>query len=459
MSGSVHDVAVVGAGNAAMCAAITAREAGARVIVLERAAIDFRGGNTRHTRDIRHAHDAPLPSVPGVYGNEEFLRDMEAVSDGTQDAAMARSVVEKSNELPGWMERHGIRWQPQLRGTLHLSRTNSFFLGGGKALLNTYHATATALGVETRYEACVDALEPGANGVKLHFADNQTLVAGSVILAAGGFEANLDWLRQYWGDAVDNYVVRGTPHNDGTVLAHLLTLGAASVADPKAFHAVAVDARAPKYDGGIVTRVDAPPYGIALNALGKRFYDEGEDLWPKRYASWGRLIAEQPGQLAYALFDAKVRGLFIPSVYPPLEADSIPALAEQLGLDVEQTTATVAEFNSHVDGTKRFDPNVLDGSATHGLEPPKSNWALPIDTPPFAAYPLRPGITFTYMGLKVNRAGQVLRDDGRPLPGIYAAGEIMAGNVLTRGYLAGVGLTIGSVSGMQAGQEAARDAR
>ena len=459
MSGPVYDVAVIGAGNAGVCAAITAREAGARVIVLERAPMDFRGGNTRHTRDIRHAHDAPLPSVRGMYGNEEFLRDLEAVSDGTQDIGLVTFVVEKSNDLPAWMERHGIRWQPQLRGTLHLSRTNSFFLGGGKALLNTYHETAAALGVETRYDTCVVAIEPGANGVRLHAANGQTLIVGSVILAAGGFEANLDWLRRYWGDAVDNYIVRGTPHNDGTVLAHLLSLGAASVGDPRAFHAVAVDARAPKYDGGIVTRVDALPYGIALNALGKRFYDEGEDLWSKRYASWGRLIAEQPGQLAYVLFDAKVRGLFIPSIYPPLEADSIPALAQQLGLDVEQTTATVTEFNDHIDGSGAFNPNVLDGSATHGIEPPKSNWALPIDTPPFAAYPLRPGVTFTYMGLKVNRTGQVLGDDGQALPGIYAAGEIMAGNVLTRGYLAGVGLTIGSVSGIQAGREAARDAR
>ena len=254
MSGATYDVAVIGAGNAAMCAAITAREAGARVLVLERAPMDFRGGNTRHTRDVRHAHEEPLPNVPGVYGNEEFLQDLEAVSDGSQDAALAQFMVEQSNGLPAWMERHGVRWQPQLRGTLHLSRTNSFFLGGGKALLNTYHQTALALGVETRYETCVDAIDPTPNGVRVHTSHGETLVAGAVILAAGGFEANLDWLRRYWGDAVDNYIVRGTPHNDGTVLAQLLSLGAASVGDPKAFHAVAVDARAPKYDGGIVTR-------------------------------------------------------------------------------------------------------------------------------------------------------------------------------------------------------------
>ncbi len=442
-----------------MCAAISAREAGARVLVVERAPIDFRGGNTRHTRDIRHAHEQPLPSAPGVYSNDEFLADLASVSDGSQDATLARFIVEQSNALPGWMERHGIRWQPQLRGTLHLSRTNSFFLGGGKALLNNYHATAAGMGIETRYETRVDGIEPGSGSVTLNLAGGDGLTVGAVVLAAGGFEANLDWLRRYWGDAVDNYVVRGTPHNDGAVLAHMLSQGAAAVGDPKAFHAVAVDARAPKYDGGIVTRVDAPPYGIALNAFGKRFYDEGEDLWSKRYASWGRLIAEQPGQMAYALFDAKVRRLFIPSAYPPIEADSIAVLAERLGLDPQQTTATVDEFNAHVDGDGAFDPGVLDGLSTHGLTPPKSNWALAIDAPPFAAYPLRTGITFTYMGLRVNHAGQVVRENGEALPGIYAAGEIMAGNVLTRGYLAGVGLTIGSVSGIRAGREAAADAR
>ena len=456
-----HDVIVVGAGNAALAAAISARREGARVLVLERASVQFRGGNTRHTRDIRHAHATSLPSAPGVYSEDEFMADLDAVSDGKQDRAFARLVVEESASLPSWMERHGVRWQPQLRGTLHLSRTNSFFLGGGKALLNAYYDAAIALGVEVAYDTCVEGVEPLGDFVRLQVRGALAggLEARAVVLAAGGFEANLDWLRRYWGDAVDNYIVRGSPYNDGTVLASLLSLGAASVGDPRGFHAVAVDARSPKYDGGIVTRVDATPYGIALNADGRRFYDEGEDLWPKRYASWGRLIAEQPGQAAYAVFDSAVRGLFIPSVFPAVVADTLPDLARALRLDPARVSGAVEEFNAHLDHTARFDPEILDGLSTHGLQPAKSNWAVPISRPPFGAYPLRPGITFTYMGVKVDLGCRVLKGDGNALPGIFAAGELMAGNVLTRGYLAGIGLTIGTVSGIRAGREAARHAR
>ena len=456
------DVVVVGAGNAGLCAAISARRTGASVLLLERSPEDVRGGNTRHTRDIRHAHAESLPSAPGVYAEEEFLADLEGVSNGTQDRELARLVVEESAGLPAWMERHGIRWQPQLRGALHLSRTNSFFLGGGKALLNAYYDAATTLGVEVAYSTCLEGIEAGArDGVALRVSGPgaREIRASAVVLAAGGFEANLEWLRRYWGDAVDHYIVRGSPYNDGSVLALLGELGAATVGDPRGFHAVGVDARSPRFDGGIVTRVDATPYGIALNASGRRFADEGENLWPKRYASWGRLIAEQPGQTAYALVDAKVRPLFIPSVYPPLEAGSIAELAGLLGLDPATVTDTVAEFNAHTDPDGHFDPGVLDGLATRGLTPPKSNWALPLDTPPYAAYPLRPGITFTYMGVRVDRDCRVLLDDGAPIPGVYAAGELMAGNVLTKGYLAGIGLTIGSVSGIRAGREAAHHAR
>ncbi len=455
------DVVVVGSGNAAISAAISARREGARVLVLERAPVEFRGGNTRHTRDIRHAHATSLPSAPGVYAEDEFLADLESVSDGTQDRSFARLVVEESAALPAWMERHGVRWQPQLRGALHLSRTNSFFLGGGKALLNAYHEAAAALGVEVAYDTCVEGVEPldGKVRIRVRGAPDATLEAPAVVVAAGGFEANLDWLRRYWGDAVDNYIVRGSPYNDGTILANLLSLGAASVGDPKGFHAVAVDARSPKYDGGIVTRVDATPYGVAVNADGRRFYDEGEDLWPKRYASWGRLIAEQPGQAAYALFDSAVRGLFIPSVFPAVVADTLPDLARALRLDPARVSGTVDEFNGHLDHGGRFDPGVLDGVSTQGLHPAKSNWAVPISRPPFGAYPLRPGITFTYMGVKVDLTCRVLKPDGSALPGIFAAGELMAGNVLTKGYLAGLGLTIGTVSGIRAGREAARHAR
>jgi tricarballylate dehydrogenase len=218
---------------------------------------------------------------------------------------------------------------------------------------------------------------------------------------------------------------------------------------------VAVDGRAPKFDGGIITRLDSVPFGIVVNQQGQRFYDEGEDFWPKRYAIWGGLIARQPGQVAYSIVDAKAIGKFMPSLYPPIEAGSIGEIADELGLDREAVGATVERFNRATrPGT--FDPAILDDCATEGLDPPKSHWAVPVDTPPFWAYPLRPGITFTYRGLTVNESAQVIMQDDRPARNIWAAGEVMAGNILGRGYLAGFGLTIGTVFGRIAGQEAAR---
>jgi tricarballylate dehydrogenase len=278
-----------------------------------------------------------------------------------------------------------------------------------------------------------------------------------VVVAAGGFEANIPWLKKYWGEAAESFVIRGTPYNQGRVLQALLDRGARPVGNPREFHAVAVDARAPKFDGGIVTRLDTVPFGIVVNREARRFYDEGEDFWPKRYAIWGGLIARQPGQVAYSIGDAKAAGRFIPSVFPALEAGSLRELAVALGLDPARLTETVEAFNRAV-RPGSFDPGSLDDCRTEELEPPKSHWALKLDTPPFWAYPLRPGITFTYLGVTVDEAARVIMQDGRPARNLFAAGEIMAGNILGRGYLAGFGLTIGTVFGRIAGREARRHA-
>ncbi len=253
-------------------------------------------------------------------------------------------------------------------------------------------------------------------------------------------------------------MIRGTPYNRGRLLRNLLDQKVAAVGDPTQCHAVALDARAPKFDGGITTRLDSVPYSIVVNRDGERFYDEGEDVWPKRYAIWGRLIAQQPGQIAYSICDAKSVPLFMPSVYPAVVADNLGELAEKLGLDPVKLRATVARYNQAVRPGK-FDNTKLDGSATEGLTPPKTNWARSIETPPFTGYPLRPGITFTYLGVRVNERAQVLLEDGQPAANLYASGEIMAGNILGRGYLAGFGMTIGTVFGRIAGEEAARHAR
>jgi len=204
-----------------------------------------------------------------------------------------------------------------------------------------------------------------------------------------------------------------------------------------------------------VTRLDCVSLGIVVNRDGERFYDEGEDFWPKRYAIWGRLVAQQPDQIAYSIVDAKARGLFMPSVFPPIEAQSIRELASRLGLSADTLERTVTAFNRAV-RPGHFDHAVLDDCRTHGVSPEKTHWARALDTPPFWAYPLRPGVTFTYLGLRVDERARVLMSNGHPAANILAAGEIMAGNILGQGYVAGVGMTIGTVFGRIAGAEAAR---
>jgi tricarballylate dehydrogenase len=453
------DVLVIGGGNAALCAAITARRAGARVLVLESATKDFRGGNSRHTRDIRYMHKAATDYVTGPYSAQEFWEDLRQVTGGETSEPLARLTIEASEELGDWMAANGVRWQKPLRGTLHLARSNLFMLGGGKAMMNAYYETAAKLAVEVAYESEVRELKihdgkfaaavAGRNGAA------QDIEAGAVVVASGGFEANIPWLKEYWGDAADNFVIRGTPHNQGKMLKELLKHGAKPVGNPRGCHAVALDARAPKFDGGIVTRLDSVPFGIVVNKQVRRFYDEGEDFWPKRYAIWGGLIAQQPEQIAYSIVDAKALSHFMPSVFPPVKADSIAELAVAFDLDPRALVAVVEEFNRAV-RPGRFDPGSLDSCRTEGLQPAKSHWARPIDAPPFYGYPLRPGITFTYLGVTINQQAQVMMQDGRPAQNIFAAGEVMAGNILGKGYLAGFGLTIGSVFGRVAGREAAR---
>jgi tricarballylate dehydrogenase len=458
-----YDVLVAGGGNAALCAAITARQAGASVILLESAPRAFRGGNSRHTRNLRAMHDKPNDVLTEAYPEDEYWDDLLRVTGGNTDESLARMTIRASSGVFGWMQAAGVRFQPSLSGTLNLGRTNAFFLGGGKALVNAYYLTAERLGVEIIYDTEVLSLnlETGAvRSVDITYRGfPETLRARCVVAAAGGFQANLDWMRRHWGDAVDNFVIRGTPYNRGRVLRNLLDQGVAAIGDPTQCHAVALDARAPKFDGGITTRLDSVPYSIVVNRDGDRFYDEGEDVWPKRYAIWGRLIAQQPGQIAYSVCDAKAFPLFMPSVYPAYRADTVAELAASMKLDPIKVAATVAGYNAAVRPGQAFDNLRLDGSRTQGLTPEKTNWARTIDTPPYYGYPLRPGITFTYLGVRVNERAQVLMETGEPAGNLYASGEIMAGNILGRGYLAGFGMTIGTVFGRIAGQEAARHAR
>ena len=452
------DIVVIGGGNAALCAAITAAEAGAKVLILEGAPKDYRGGNSRHTRNFRCMHRGPLSVLTGDYLEDEYYDDLLKVTKGKTDEHLARMAIRGSEESQPWMEAHGVRFQPSLSGTLSLSRTNAFFLGGGKALVNAYYRTAQSLGVEALYDAQVTHLERDGNRIaSVHFTHGGTehvITPRAIVVASGGFQGDVDWLARAWGPAARNFLIRGTPYNRGVVLKDLLDQGCESVGDPTQCHAVAIDGRAPKFDGGIVTRLDCVPFSVVVNKNAERFYNEGEDVWPKRYAIWGRLVAAQPDQVAYSIIDSKSLELFMPSVFPPVKADTIEELAEKMDLPVAKMRETIDQFNAACqDGP--FEPFELDGLATKGIEPVKTNWARPITEPPFYGYSLRPGVTFTYLGLKVDENAQVQTTEAKPMENLWAAGETMAGSILGQGYLAGFGMTIGTVFGRIAGREAA----
>jgi tricarballylate dehydrogenase len=436
------DVLVIGGGNAALCAALTAREAGASVCLLEAAPREWRGGNSMHVRNLRCMHDAPQDVLVDAYPEEEYWQDLLKVTGGRTDEGLARLVIRASSSCRPWMRRHGVRFQPSLSGALHTARTNAFFMGGGKALVNAYYRSAQALGVTIRYDSPVERIElDGDRFVAAVGRDGERFAARACVLAAGGFESNRGWLREAWGRnergewPADNFLIRGTRYNTGTLLRHMIDAGADTIGEPTQAHMVAIDARAPLYDGGICTRIDCVSLGVVVNREARRFYDEGEDFWPKRYAIWGRLVAQQPGQIAYSIIDAKAIGRFMPPVFPGTRAPSLPELARAVGLDEAAFMATLEAYNAAC-RPGSFDHTRLDDCRTDGLAPPKTHWALPLDTPPFHAFALKPGVTFTYLGLKTD-AGAAVHFNGRPSGNLYVAGEMMAGNVLGQGYTAG----------------------
>jgi tricarballylate dehydrogenase len=456
----VHDVVVIGGGNAALCAALMAREAGASVLLLEASPKEWRGGNSQHTRNLRCMHDAPQDVLVEAYPEEEFWQDLLKVTGGLTDEHLARLVIRASSTCRDWMRSHGVRFQPPLSGALHVARTNAFFMGGGKALVNAYYRSAQKLGVEIRYDTPVAEVKLDGDRFLAAITEAGEVIEGrACVLAAGGFESNREWLREAWGRndrgewPADNFLIRGTRFNQGVLLKYMMNAGADTIGDPTQGHCVAIDARAPLYDGGICTRIDCVSLGVVVNNQGERFYDEGEDFWPKRYAIWGRLVAQQPNQIAYSIIDSKMIGRFMPPVFPGVKADTLSELAAKLELPAEAFMKSLDGYNGACrPGT--FNHTVLDDCRTEGVEPAKTHWAMPIDKPPYYAYALRPGITFTYLGLKVDDTSAVRFGD-RPSPNLFVAGEMMAGNVLGKGYTAGVGMSIGTAFGRIAGTGAA----
>jgi precorrin 3B synthase CobZ len=466
------DVLVIGGGNAALCAALMAREAGASVMLLEGSPRIWRGGNSQHTRNLRCMHDAPQDVLVDAYPEEEYWQDLLKVTGGITNEKLARITILASSNCRDWMRSHGVHFQAPLSGALHVARTNAFFMGGGKALVNAYFRSAERIGVQIRYNAQVTDIElKDGKFIAAHLPERvvddehlpaERIEAKSCVLAAGGFESNREWLREAWGQnergewPSDNFLIRGTRFNTGVLLKRMIALGADVIGDPTQAHMVAIDARAPLYDGGICTRIDCVSLGVVVNREGERFYDEGEDFWPKRYAIWGRLVAGQPGQQAYSIIDQQAIGRFMPPVFPGTIANTLAELARKLNLPVETFVKTVEDFNQACQaGT--FDHTALDDCHTEGLTPAKTHWARPLVNPPFYAYPLKPGVTFTYLGLATDETSAV-HFNGKPSPNLFVAGEMMAGNVLGKGYTAGIGMAIGTAFGRVAGIQAAASA-
>ena len=458
-----YDVVVIGGGNAALVSAISIADNGAKVLIIEKAPKAYRGGNGRFTRNMRVVHDRH-PLLADVYTEEEFVQDVLRVTNGRANLELTKLVARKCRENPEWMRKHGVKFQRPFRGTLHQAKYNIFFIGGGQVLINTYYNYLEKMkNVEIMYEtAAKDLVIDGdfCEAVKVDVGGREVVIEGKAfVIASGSFEANLNWLRRYWGDAVDNFIVRGTRYNTGEMLEVLYKNGAIPAGEPKGAHMAAVDARAPKYEGGVLSRIETVPFSIVVNKRCERFYDEGEDIWTKRYAIWGSLIAEQPDQIAFSIFDSKIYNNveFLPSPWGPYIAPTIEELAKRIGLEPSKLVKTVKEFNAHVVEGK-FDPSKLDDCHTEGLEPPKSHWAIKIDSPPFYAYPIRPGYTFCYRGVAVDDKGRVLRKGNVPFKNVFACGETMFGNILAyiRGYLAGVGMCIGTTFGRIVGEEASK---
>ena len=486
-------VAVIGAGNAALNAAIAAREAGADVTVLERAPHALRGGNTRFTagamRTVYSGVDDLRRLMPdlsadevervdfGSYSRERFYDDLGRVTHYRADPELAERLIDSSFETLCWMRDKGVRFLPLYgRQSFEVEGKTRFWggvtveaWGGGPGLVDSLGAIADKVGVDMRFGARATALERTAGGFDVRVGNGSeanTLAADAVVLACGGFEANPAWRARYLGPGWDLAKVRGSRFNTGDGIRMAVAIGAATRGNYSGCHAVGWDLNAPEFgdlDVGDNFQKHSYPLGIMVNTDGRRFVDEGADFRNYTYARYGGEVLRQPGQCAWQIFDAKVSPLLRDEYrigrVTKATADSIDGLATRIAtmetMNAPELVAEINRFNAAVDTGTPFDPTVRDGRGTRGLEVPKSNWANRLDTPPFEAYGVTCGITFTFGGLAVDAEARVLGDDGQPIPGLFAAGELVGG-LYYFNYPGGTGLTSGAVFGRQAGTNAAR---
>ncbi|MFM1814363.1 MAG: FAD-dependent tricarballylate dehydrogenase TcuA [Pseudomonadota bacterium] len=484
------DVIVIGGGSAAFEAAVSAKQSGAeRVVMLEKAPEPEFGGNARYSHTgFRFVHSgkdeihAFIPEVdPGEfskmeikpYTREEFIADLNRVTQNLIDPVLADMLVDESNAAAHWARETGIKWMHEkfavVDGRYHFEPgRNVQTLGGGKGQLEQWRRIATALGIDIRFESRVGALlgnNRQINGVHVVSPDKEyDLEARAVIACAGGFQANPEMRARYLGENADLLKVRGSKHNTGEVLMMFIAMGARATGHWQGAHQTPIDAGAPSFEtpvredgrGNKMNRYDYC-HGITVSSLGQRFFDEGESFHSYTYAKTGRAVRTQPGNIAYQIYDKKGIAMFrhgpdFPATFE--EAGSIPELAQKIGLNPDVLEDTVAKFNAAVDGTVPFNPSILDGKRTRGLNPDKTNWAQRLDEPPYRAYPVSGGITFTFGGLALDTEARVLNTSNEPIRGLYASGDIIG--LFYHNYPSCTGQTRNLVFSRKAGQNAAR---
>jgi tricarballylate dehydrogenase len=488
--GSQYDVIVVGGGNAALCAALSARERCERVLVLERAPEEESGGNSRFTAGLfRLVYDGVedlrqlIPDLTeqeiantdfGTYTAEQFLDDLGRLTEYRCDPDLAELLVKNSLSTAAWMRSKGVRFTAAWgRQAFKIEGKFKFWggltveaVGGGPGLVESLTQIARKAGIDIWYGARALSLladDDGVRGVRVRRERKTQDVHGrAVVLAAGGFQANPEWRTRYLGPGWELAKVRGTRFNTGDAIRMALDVGAAPVGNWSGCHSVAWERNAPEFGDlavGDAFQKHSYPWGIYINAEGRRFVDEGADFRNYTYARYGRIILQQPGQFAWQIFDGKVkqqlRDEYRIKQVTRRSASTLEGLVAQLeDTDQAAALAEIRRYNAAVRTDIAFNPNVKDGRCTEGLEIPKSNWANTIDEPPFEAYAVTCGITFTFGGLRINLDAQVMSTDGEPIPGLFAAGELVGG-LFWFNYPGGSGLTNGSVFGRIAGASAA----
>lgn len=480
------DVIVIGGGNAGFSAAHAAAERGRRVVLLERGTADMAGGNSFYTAGATRINHAGLEDIVDFiepderhgrtvvppYSAEEYLADLNKVTEGRTDAELARVLVTEAQDAVRWLHSHGLRYRLMYERQAYERPDGSYLfwgglhvgnVGGGEGLMGDHARAAAELGTEVRYGVRATGLiVEGGRVVGVETDDDsgaRRWHAESVVLASGGFESNPQWREDHLGPGWGNAKVRGTPYNTGELIAAALAVGAARGGDWSSAHSVQWDAFTPHNESNreLTNRLtrQSYPLGIIVNRDGRRFLDEGADFRNYTYAKYGARILRQPGSIAYQIFDATLRPMLRAEEYDMpgisvVTADSIDELGRKLDIDATQFAATVAEFNASIDTAIPFDPNVKDGRAAH-VDPPKSNWASPLVTAPFYAYPVTCGITFTFGGLRGDVDGRVLGEAGDPIPGLFVCGEALGG-LFSGNYPGGSGLAAGMVFGRRAGR-------